>query len=51
MFYIGQFKNNQFSGKGILVHENKDYYIGNWIKGEAEGKGSYYHYKGMVYNG
>jgi hypothetical protein len=35
----------------MLVHENKDYYIGDWQKNKAEGKGSFYHFQGMVYTG
>ncbi len=35
MFYVGNFQQNQFNGKGILIHENKDYYIGNWNRNKA----------------
>lgn len=33
------------------MHSDKAYYIGNWANNKAEGRGSFHHYKGMVYNG
>ena len=39
MFYVGEFSGGIFHGKGLLVHENKDYYLGGWKNGKAEGRG------------
>ncbi|MCQ2821633.1 MAG: hypothetical protein MJ252_30615, partial [archaeon] len=37
--YIGNFENDQFNGKGILIDENGNYYNGDFSNELAEGKG------------
>ena len=38
--YIGNFKNDQFYGKGLYISENGDYYFGQWKNSMCDGKGN-----------
>ena len=50
--YIGEWKNDQFHGKGQLLSINGDFYEGDFIFGEIEGNGIFYSSKnGYNYNG
>ena len=54
--YIGELKNNQKNGKGIIYYNPKDeegrvYYQGDWINDKREGKGIIYWRNNDVYNG
>ena len=54
--YIGEWKNDLFHGKGILISINGDFYQGNFISGRIEVNGIYYlsknkyNYTGDFYN-
>lgn len=37
--YMGDFKQGQLHGKGILYYKDGDKYIGNWDSGQRQGKG------------
>lgn len=37
--YYGNFKNDNFSGKGVFITERGDYIIGNWENGKLNGEG------------
>ena len=54
--YIGEIKDNQKNGKGILYYNSKDeekrfYYEGEWKNDKREGKGVIYWRNNDVYNG
>ena len=54
--YIGELKDNQKNGKGILYYNEKDkerrfYYEGEWKNDKREGKGIIYWRNNDVYNG
>ena len=55
--YEGQFVNDKYDGKGKYIWENGEYYIGEWSKGERNGKGTDYYkdnkirYEGDFLNG
>ena len=38
--YIGNFKNDQFYGKGLYISENGDYYFGQWKNSMCDGEGN-----------
>ena len=38
--YIGNFKNDQFYGKGLFISQNGDYYFGQWKNSMCEGEGN-----------
>jgi len=38
--YLGNFYNDEFSGKGIFINENGDYYFGEWKNNKYNGVGS-----------
>lgn len=40
MYYVGNFANGQFSGKGTLVFTHKGFLTGNWKNGKLNGKGA-----------
>ena len=49
-YYIGQWKNDTFHGKGVLYDQNgKVRYDGEYINGKLEGNGKYY-YENEDYN-
>ena len=37
--YMGNFKNDQFYGKGLFISENGDYYLGQWKNSLCDGSG------------
>ena len=39
--YIGELKNNQRNGSGILTKANGENYFGEWINYQITGKGCY----------
>lgn len=59
--YIGDISRNQFSGKGMLICDNKAkisnspdafVYIGGWLKGKKQGRGRCYDTNGdLIYDG
>ena len=49
--YEGEFKNNEITGYGYLVYENKQTYKGNLVDGKKEGKGKYIWPDGSEYEG
>lgn len=59
--YVGNFSRNKFNGRGMLIAENlmtigdiKDcyVYIGGWLKGKKQGKGTCYAFNGdILYSG
>ena len=57
MTYEGEFVNDKYDGKGKYIWKNEEYYIGEWSKGERNGKGTDYYkdnkirYEGDFLNG
>ena len=57
MTYEGEFVNDKYDGKGKYIWKNGEYYIGEWSKGERNGKGADYYkddkirYEGDFLNG
>ena len=49
--YEGEFKNNEITGYGYLIYENKQTYKGNLVDGKKEGKGKYIWPDGSEYEG
>ena len=49
--YEGEFKNNEITGYGYLIYENKQTYKGNLVDGKKEGKGKYIWPDGSEYKG
>ena len=49
--YEGEFKNNEITGYGYLIYENKQTYEGNLVDGKKEGKGKYIWPDGSEYEG
>ena len=49
--YEGDFKNNEITGCGYLIYENKQTYNGNLVDGKKEGKGKYIWPDGSEYEG
>lgn len=49
--YIGNFKNDEFSGTGLFINEQGDYYFGQWKNGSYDGYGSLIVGKKLVYRG
>ena len=49
--YEGEFKNNEITGYGYLIYENKQTYNGNLVDGKKEGKGKYIWPDGSEYEG
>ena len=49
--YEGDFKNNEITGCGYLIYENKQTYNGNLVDGKKEGKGIYIWPDGSEYEG
>lgn len=49
--YKGEFKNNEITGYGYLIYENKQTYKGNLVDGKKEGKGKYIWPDGSEYEG
>ena len=49
--YEGDFKNNEITGCGYLIYENKQTYKGNLVDGKKEGKGKYIWPDGSEYEG
>ena len=49
--YKGDFKNNELTGCGYLIYENKQTYNGNLVDGKKEGKGKYIWPDGSEYEG
>ena len=49
--YEGDFKNNEITGYGYLIYENKQTYKGNLVDGKKEGKGKYIWPDGSEYEG
>ncbi|MDP1844371.1 MAG: hypothetical protein Q8K64_13215 [Sediminibacterium sp.] len=49
--YEGDFVDSLMSGFGIIVWQNRDKYIGDWIKGNRTGKGKYTWANGDIYEG
>ena len=49
--YKGEFKNNEITGYGYLIYENKQTYNGNLVDGKKEGKGKYIWPDGSEYEG
>ena len=49
--YEGDFKNNEITGYGYLIYENKQTYNGNLVDGKKEGKGKYIWPDGSEYEG
>ena len=51
-YYIGQFKNDKFNGKGILYNKNGNIiYEGDFINGKIEGNGKHFYKNGQYYVG
>ena len=49
--YEGDFKNNEITGYGYLIYENKQTYKGDLVDGKKEGKGKYIWPDGSEYEG
>ena len=49
--YKGEFKNNEITGYGYLIYENKQTYKGDLVDGKKEGKGKYIWPDGSEYEG
>ena len=49
--YIGNFKNDEFSGTGLFITEQGDYYFGEWKNSQYNGYGSLVIGKKLVYRG
>ena len=49
--YIGNFKNDEFSGTGLFITEQGDYYFGQWKNSLYDGYGSLVIGKKLVYRG
>ena len=49
--YKGEFKNNEITGYGYLIYENKHTYKGYLVNGKKEGKGIYNWPEGSEYKG
>ncbi|MGT2933938.1 hypothetical protein [Streptococcus catagoni] len=49
--YTGYVVNHRMNGKGKLVYENGDYYVGDFHDGVFEGKGTYNAKTGWSYKG
>lgn len=49
--YKGEFKNNEITGYGYLIYENKQTYKGELVNGKKEGKGIYNWPSGEEYDG
>ena len=47
-YYEGDFVNDEFEGKGVLVYKNARKYSGNWKAGKRSGNGVYSSAVGMV---
>lgn len=41
--YIGEFKNDDFHGKGKLMFPDGSFYDGNWVNGMKHGEGGEIH--------
>ena len=49
--YIGNFKNDEFSGTGLFINEQGDYYFGQWKNGTYDGYGNLIIGKKLAYRG
>ena len=49
--YVGECKNGQPHGKGVMTYDNGDKYDGDWKNGQRTGKGVYYYANGEKYEG
>jgi len=50
-FYIGEFNDDEMTGKGIYICNNKDTFTGEFLKGKMHGKGFYKWGDGSEYRG
>ena len=50
-WYIGEFENNDFSGKGKYIWSNGDYYEGNFKGSHLFGTGTLYYWNGVIGKG
>jgi hypothetical protein len=50
-YFVGQFKYNQFDGKGKLEYSSGDVYKGEWATGKPHGQGTYLFANGESYVG
>ena len=51
MKYVGEFKDGQFNGKGVLRNVDGEHYKGEFVKGWRHGKGVTYFNNGIIENG
>ena len=49
--YKGEFKNNEITGYGYFIYENKETYKGDFVNEKKEGKGIYNWPDGREYDG
>ena len=49
--YIGTIVKKNYEGPGVMIHEGKGFYIGNWKNGKREGYGRYSWPDGAEYQG
>ena len=49
--YIGNFKDDEFSGTGLFINEQGDYYFGQWKNGNYDGYGTLVVGKKLAYRG
>ncbi|MDB4742728.1 protein kinase [Cyclobacteriaceae bacterium] len=50
-WYHGEYKNDEFHGKGKYIWADNGIYNGNWIEGEFHGEGTLYYANGNQYHG
>lgn len=49
--YIGEFKNDEFHGKGKLIFPDGSFYEGDWANGVKEGEGLIHLANGKIIKG